>query len=373
MKRRFANGGCGEVELTRKRKRKVCGLWSLPDDVALTCLAKLSRVDLAALAMASKIHRPLVVSPELWNLRWRMGCVEPCLYVFLHIFPDPWPRWFIFHPAKRRLKRIFSKLYPAPESGSCFVANSWGFFVIGGLKNGKPTSEVTFFDCFQHRVYRFPPMMMARCGASASQIDDKIYVFGGVADSESDSSNYVEVFDLRTLTWELLSVSTPPKMPLKIQRSAVVKEKKEICAVDEKGQSFFFSPEKRMFVATGKTDSKARHRNHWCSMGSFLFCHDSRHRRILWCLPRDLDWKEVKGLQELRGYDICKLCTNRAGKVFIFWKVPQTLELWSAPISLRQRETPEGLELSGDIDWYRALLQHSCLGVNLLHAGFAYT
>ncbi|CAH2076099.1 unnamed protein product [Thlaspi arvense] len=236
--------------------------------------------------------------------------------------------------------------------------------------NGKPTSEVTFFDCFEHIVYRFPPMKMARCGASASHIDDKIYVFGGVADSDSDSdsSNWAEVFDIRAKTWELLLVSTP-KMPLKIQRSAVVKEKKE-------GQIFLFSPGKRMFVATGKTDSEAQHRNHWCSFGPYLLCRDSRLGKILWCFPHELDWKEVKGLQELCGYDICKLCSScghHGGHLFILWKVPQTFELWSAPISLWTHETPEGLELSGRIEWYRPLIQHSTDGVNLVHADFANT
>lgn len=61
-------------------------------------------------------------------------------------------------------------------------------------------------------------MNVARSGASASLIEDwkkKIYVFGGCWDDvTADSSNWVEVYDIETETWGLLSVSTTPKMYL---------------------------------------------------------------------------------------------------------------------------------------------------------------
>ncbi|KAG7552804.1 Kelch repeat type 1 [Arabidopsis thaliana x Arabidopsis arenosa] len=354
-----------ELELTRK----VCGLLWLPDAVAMSCLAQLSRLDLAAVAIASKEHRNLVASHALGHLRWRMGCTEPSLYVYLHMFPDPSPQWFILHPVQRRLKRVFSRLYPAPEAGSCIVARQWGIYVIGGLVNGKPTSEVTFFDCVKHTVNRFPPMKMARSGASASMANGKIHVFGGCWDV-ADSSNWAEVFDIETKTWDFLFVFTP-KMPLNIQWS-VVTDKKEVYVVDEDGDNLSLSPGKCVFVATGKTDSEPQYRTDWCCFGSsFFFCGDTRGR-ILWCLPDELDWKQVKGLEELSGYDICKLCCNSAWRIFIFWKAPLTLELWCAEISLLKHTRPEECELWGKIEWSAAVLSHSCVGLNLLYAGFTY-
>ncbi|XP_020877948.1 F-box/kelch-repeat protein SKIP6 isoform X2 [Arabidopsis lyrata subsp. lyrata] len=353
MKGRFEIRGCSELELTRK----VCGLLWLPDAVAMSCLAQLSRLDLAAVAIASKEHRNLVASHALGHLRWRMGCTEPSLYVYLHMFPDPSPQWFILHPVQRRLKRVFSRLYPAPEAGSCIVARHWGIYVIGGLVNGKPTSEVTFFDCVKHTVNRFPPMKMARSGASASMANGKIHVFGGCWDV-ADSSNWAEVFDIETKTWDFLFVFTP-KMPLNIQWS-VVTDKKEVYVVDEDGDNLSLSPGKCVFVATGKTDSEPQYRTDWCCFGSsFFFCGDTRGR-ILWCLPDDLDWKQVKGLEELSGYDICKLCCNSAWRIFIFWKAPLTLELWCAEISLLKDARPEECELWGKIEWSGAVLSHSC-------------
>ncbi|XP_056850851.1 F-box/kelch-repeat protein At5g49000 isoform X1 [Raphanus sativus] len=360
--------GCSQLGLRKgkgKERKKVCGLTLLPDELVWNCLAKVSSLDLAALRMTSKAHRSLATTPYLWDLRLEMGRVEPCYYMCLHIFPEPIPRWFILHPVQRRLKPIdshvyqslelgstpiYSHAYQSPESGSSFVVAAWGIFVIGGLVNGKPTSEVAFFDCFEHKWYKLPPMMIPRTSASASMIDDKIYVFGGCL---GDDSNWAEVYDIDTLTWDFLCV---PSRPKNIKQSVVI-DKKVVYAVDEDRQSFSFSPSKLFVSCGGKTDSKPGDRDHWCLIGGFLFSTGPRGT-ILWCLPDDLDWKEVKGLEELQQqqqrlveYGITKLTTNNASYIVIFWNAqPQgaaSLELWSAEISLRKN----GQEIRGKIEW----------------------
>ncbi|CAH2067118.1 unnamed protein product, partial [Thlaspi arvense] len=373
MKGRRAIRGCSELGLTAirgcshkktsKNKSEVCGLWSLPDAVALSCLAHVSRLDLAAFDLASKAHRSLVQSLDLWNLRWKMGCVEPSLYVCLHIIPEPTPRWFILHPVQRRLKPIHSPSSyqaQAPESSSSFVAMHCGIVIVGGLVNGKPTPAVTYFDCFQHTWYPLPPMKMARASASASLIQGKkIYVFGGCGDDDADPSKWAEVYDPDTATWDFLPVSTPP---LSIQQSVVI-DRKEVYAVDEDGQSFSFSPSKCAFVASGKTDCKPGFRDDWCLIEGYLFCRGDRGT-ILWCLPDEFDWKEVKqgSPSGWSHCDITKLCRNYDGNLVIFWNVlPQgpndSFELWSAEISLETSEGSEGLQVWGNIDWSGAVFK----------------
>ncbi|XP_010445367.1 PREDICTED: F-box/kelch-repeat protein At5g49000-like [Camelina sativa] len=202
---------------------------------------------------------------------------------------------------------------------------SHGIFIIGGLVDVKPTSEVSYFNCFQHKWYLLPPMKMARASPSAGlMLTDsdgcKIYVFGGLGDDVADSSNWAEVFDISTQNWDFFFVFTP-KMLLNIQQSVlmIIKEEEEVYAVDEDGQNFSFSP-KTIGVSLG----------HSCSAVPPA-------GRILWCLPDDLHWKEVKGLQQLRqwGFDITKLCTSPAGKIVIFSKPhPHSLELCSTEISI---------------------------------------
>ncbi|WZY76822.1 hypothetical protein YC2023_023206 [Brassica napus] len=328
-----------ERKRKNKNKTKVCGLTSLPDEVVLNCLTYVSRFDLAAFGMTSKAHRSPATSPWLWDWRCQMDYIEPSYYVCLHIFAEPIPRWVILHPVQRRLKPIDSYAYQSPESGSSFVVVAWGIYIIGGLVNGKPTSEVALFDCFEHKWYKIPPMKVPRASASASRIDNKIYVFGGCGD-EVDSSNWAEVYDIDTLTWDFLCVPTTTR-PKNIKQSVVI-GKKEVYAVDEDAQSFSFSPSK-LFVSCGKTDSKPGDRHDWCLIGRFLFSRGPRGT-ILWCLPDELDWKEVKGLEELQQqqlveYGISKL-SKKASYIVIFWNAqPQgadSLELWSAEISLRR-------------------------------------
>ncbi|XP_009146319.1 F-box/kelch-repeat protein SKIP6-like [Brassica rapa] len=352
----------------------MCGIWSLPQEVAMKCLAQVSRVDLAALAMASKEHRSLIVSLDFRLLRFQMRCLESNIYLWLHILPEPTPRWFILNPVHRRLKPIHLKSDKAPpESSSAFVLRCFGVFVVGGLVNGKPTSDVSFFDCFDNTWQSLPPMKMPRASASANIIDQKMYVLGGCGD-DADSSNWAEVFDLDTETWEFLSVTSPRKMPLSIRQSMLMLQKNEVYAVDEDGQSFSFSPSDNS-ISNGVADSKPGYRSDWCWIGGFLFCGSSRGK-ILWCSPYELNWKEVKGLDELSEYDISKLCrkSDKNKNIVVFWNSSslgsEPLEIWSAEISLELRHPHE---LWGKIEWSGSVftldpLSHSYGGIKLLYA-----
>ncbi|KAG2260499.1 hypothetical protein Bca52824_079793 [Brassica carinata] len=366
-------GGCGCSELalkTRKNETKVCGLWSLPDDVFVDCLAQLSRLDLVAIAMVSRRHQYVAASRKLWLMRYWRDSVDPYVYVFMHMYPDPSPRWFVLHPVQRRLKRVNLNLYPV--TGSCFVTTDWGIYTIGGLINGKPTSEVRFFDCITHSVYRVKPMKMARSGASASLIEDgenkkkKIYVFGGCWDV-ADSSNWVEVYDFETGTWELLSVSTP-KMPLKIKESMAMDDDKHVYAVDEDGEIFVFSTSESTFCAEGERETNPDDRNDWRLFDQTFFCRGIGGR-ILWRLPREFGWKEVKGLEELQQQHIIKLCFS-VQRMAIFWEAQgpdQILELWYAEITLKMTRR------LGNIEWSGAVLSDSSYtGLNLLFADSLY-
>ncbi|XP_006402964.2 F-box/kelch-repeat protein At4g39560 [Eutrema salsugineum] len=348
---------------TNKTNKSSPSWSSLPDALALSCVARLTRQDYLALSLVSKSHRALVASPELVRARTLIGCTEPTFCVCLRIFPDLTPSWFFLN-RNRRLRRIPSNPYQAPESSS-FVVVDWGIYVIGGISNGnRPTSDVWFLDCFSRTWRQAPSMKMARASASASFVDGKIYVFGGC----DDHSNWAEVFDPKTQTWNLLSV---PKMPHGIHQSVVIEGKKVYAVDEEEYQSFSFSPsECKFWTRNRKRDYKRGYRNDWCAIGKVLFCRGSR-RRILWCEPdNDFDWKEVKGLEEdlknsLSGsrlyyhgaldalyskpidinYEISSLSSNSAGNIVIFWSVqlenPKHLELWSAEISVERREGGE--------------------------------
>ncbi|EOA22599.1 hypothetical protein CARUB_v10003265mg [Capsella rubella] len=221
-------------------------------------------------------------------------------------------------------------------------------------------------------------MKMARSGASIDE--KKIYVFGGCWDV-ADSSNWVEVYDLQTDTWEFLSVFTP-KMPLKIQQSVVTDNNKHVHAVDEDGQIFNFSATECAFESDGRRESNPENRSNWLfAVGDTIFCRGTGGK-ILWRFPSQLDWKEVHGLEELQqqhsGFDIIKMLIHSNERMAILWESrtqgpEHVLELWYAEISMVRGCIDGVLEVVGTIEWSGPIFSDSSVtGLNLLFAETFY-
>ncbi|XP_010445231.1 PREDICTED: putative F-box/kelch-repeat protein At3g24610 [Camelina sativa] len=226
-------------------------------------------------------------------------------------------------------------------------------------------------------------MNMARASASVSVVDGKIYVFGG-SEHHSKHDTWAEVFDRKTQTWspllflsQIWDIETPQNKNI---HQSVVIEGKKIFAVDEEDQSFYILPSECLLSITNKRDSKLGYKNDWCIIGKLLYCRGTRGR-ILWCEPDELNWKEMKGLEELqdshygsrRSFKINKLCSNSAGNIVIFWN-SESLDLWSAEISMERRE---GGEIWGKIEWSDVVFEvdpssHSSYGVKVLYSAFVY-
>lgn len=177
----------------KKRKEESSLLWPLPDDVALSCLARVPRSDHAALSLLSKSYRSLVASPELYKIRSLMGRTETDVYVCLRI---PQPRRYIL----RSSNLIPIPSFPSqPREGSSVVALDSGIYVIGGLIKGNPTCDVLLLDCGTHTWRHAPSMGVARACAAAAVIDGKIYVVGGCQVNKY-SLSWGEVFEPKTQT-----------------------------------------------------------------------------------------------------------------------------------------------------------------------------
>ncbi|KAL1220137.1 F-box/kelch-repeat protein [Cardamine amara subsp. amara] len=101
-----------------------CGLSSLPDEVVLSCVVRVSRWDQPSLFLASKSYRSLMVSPDLYDLRSLMGCTKNFNYLCLRIPPDPNPRWFVFSPKRSQS----SAASPSPIT----LLSASGRFLGGG-------------------------------------------------------------------------------------------------------------------------------------------------------------------------------------------------------------------------------------------------
>ncbi|XP_023635458.1 putative F-box/kelch-repeat protein At3g24610 [Capsella rubella] len=198
-------------------------------------------------------------------------------------------------------------------------------------------------------------MNMPRASALASSVDGKIYVFGG-------SKNYdtsAEVFDPKTQTW------TPH-----FHHVVMVIERKQDSPLYEEYGSFYF-------LASDEIGSKTD----WCIIEKQVYYRSTRGK-ILWCELDELrDWKEVKGLEELRhsfsssrhSFHIVKLCNNSAGNIVIFW-ISESLDLWSAEIYVERRE---GGETWGKIKWSNVVFKvdpfsNPSYGVKILYCASVF-
>ncbi|KAG7549304.1 F-box domain [Arabidopsis thaliana x Arabidopsis arenosa] len=154
---------------------------SLPEDVALNCLARVPRFYGPTLSLVSRDLRSLIASPELEATRSRIGRREDYLCVCLNLDKYiPEPRWFTLSPIpnQQKLKPMPSFPYQHLES-STVVSTGSEIYIIGGYFEGKRSTRVLVLDCRSHQLRRLPNMRLARESAAADVIDGRIYVIGG--------------------------------------------------------------------------------------------------------------------------------------------------------------------------------------------------
>ncbi|ESQ44636.1 hypothetical protein EUTSA_v10003343mg [Eutrema salsugineum] len=330
----------GAVEQWRRKKRRrvvspspspspTSGLMSLPDDMVLNCLARVSRSDHRALSQVSKSSRSLVVSPDLYETRSRMGFTEDCIYICLLA---PYSRnpvgWFTIRWRGRgeenRLTRIPMPPFPTPNRAT-FVPLGSRIYVIGGSISAESTSRVSFLDCRTHTWSQVPSMRVARAAASAGVLDGKIYVMGGCWDG--DPSNWAEVFDPKMQTWS--NVIIPDAVNWAYAPKVVGRD----------SYLYNFGSE------GGMCNDLINTRDASCAIDKLLYCRDPKGR-IMWCDPWSgvrkgrMEWYKVNGLEDLEGFLKDDFESQDMGKQILSDGV--NADLWDS--YLLKRGYPYGLE-----------------------------
>ena len=164
---------------------------SLPDDLVVSCLARVSRLQYPTLSFVSKSFRSLLASPHLYETRSSLGRTESCLYVCIRFPDETIPRWFtLCQKPKKKNKRtkkasryVLAKL-PTPPSRSAhwsgLVAVGSDIYNIGGPidEADEPSSSVSILDCRSNTWREGPSMLVERDYPHANVIDGKIYVAG---------------------------------------------------------------------------------------------------------------------------------------------------------------------------------------------------
>ncbi|CAN8307933.1 unnamed protein product [Cochlearia groenlandica] len=297
-------------------------LTSLPRDLLLNCLARVSRLHYPTLSLVSKHFRSIVASTELYETRSLLRRTESCLYLCLRIPLDPNTYWFTLCQRPNRsltkestgnfLIPISSPPSP-PLDSSSLVSFGSDIYRIGGKWPSSSSSRVSVLDCRFNTWRKAPRMRVKRRNTTtASLVDGKIYVAGGCKDI--NSWNWVEVFDPKTQTWE--NVTNPR--------------------------------------------SETRHESELISVGIGGKLSDC------WYDCNARTWKKLNGVEGLFDFHHCKM-VDLGGSMAVLWDgyvsnnngYREEKVIWCAEIVLEMRD---GDEMWGKIKWFDAVLtiHHPC-------------
>ncbi|XP_010516012.1 PREDICTED: F-box/kelch-repeat protein At5g49000-like [Camelina sativa] len=342
---------------------------SLPDDLLLSCFARVSRLYYPTLSLVSKRFRSLITSPELYKIRSLLGHSEICLYVCFEYYDGihgPNTRWFTLcrkpdqtlNKNEKSSGYVFATLqtpnYP-PVRSSNLVAVGSNIYNIGGSIYNVPLSKVSILDCRSHTWREGPSMQVERYWSVVNVLDEKIYVAGGCQDY--NSSNWMEVFDPKTQTWEHVLSPLTERCGSLVWRSAVLDEEIYMYGtwgVAYKPKEDRWKPLAEVCLELGWLE------NPDCVIDDILFCYSDSHG-IRWYDSRIRYWLRLQGLDELllpmyanSGY--VKLA-NYGGKMAFLWDkyVPSSedKEIWCAVINLERHNFEE---MWGEVEWLDVVL-----------------
>ncbi|XP_010482183.1 PREDICTED: F-box/kelch-repeat protein At5g48990-like [Camelina sativa] len=183
---------------------------SLPHDLIVSILARVSRSYYPNLSLVSKSFRSILASPELYKTRTLLGCTETFLYVCLRFPHEPNPRWFTLYPKKPNQTLINKKkkkedpslhllaptriLNSPPLEWSSPIAVGSYLYAINADIHDSPS--VWYLDCRFH-IWRDSPRM--RIAHTRTAYDGNVYLPGMY--EKQDSLDCVEVYNTETQAW----------------------------------------------------------------------------------------------------------------------------------------------------------------------------
>ncbi|KAL1207398.1 F-box/kelch-repeat protein [Cardamine amara subsp. amara] len=338
---------------------------SLPNDLVVSCLARVSRLHYPTLSLVSKTFQSLIASPDLYKTRSLLNRTESCLYVCLEFLSDPNPRWFtLFQKPNQTLTKEKSSGYalipisipnsPHVQYDRGLVAVGSNIYAIGGTIENADSSSVSILDCRTHMWHEAPSMWMKRNQPAANVLDGKIYVAGGFKDF--DDSNWMEVFDLKTQTWELAK-----RCKSRVFKSTVLEG--EIYTFGGKVVAYKPKEDRWEAVPVGKY---LRLDVGWglicnCVIDNVLYCYNHSVAGIQHYNSGIRCWIDLKGLEGLPKFaGSCNVkLVDYGGKMAIFWNtcLPsssyKSKSIWCAVISLEKSKTKE---IWGKIEWLDVVL-----------------
>ncbi|KAG7552688.1 F-box-like domain superfamily [Arabidopsis thaliana x Arabidopsis arenosa] len=338
-------------------------MMSLPDDLIMDIIARVSRFNYAALSLVCKKFRFLIsLTDELYKRRSLLGSTEYCVYVRVLETQNNVVRMYILNQKNKRNMPCLAPILSLPHmplSASYDVVGS-NIFVMGGFYdhiNGPPSSTALCIDCRTHVARHVANMPITFSGIVRSKvIDEKINVFGRSVDEPSMTweSEIVMVFDTRTETWEHGTKPDSEVDPRWFKSFSTVTDEHHINAQENKWET-----------------DEILHYNLYCDecvMDDVLYRHE-RDTNILKTYDlKQRIWGVVKGLEKFPLISSNSNMVSCGKKLILFLQKDDFApirEIWCVEITVERRE---GGEIWGKIECCDLLLDgcfylFNCLAV----------
>ncbi|KAL0693426.1 hypothetical protein Bca4012_060606 [Brassica carinata] len=221
---------------------------SLPEDVVLNCLARISRSH--SLPVRTHTFHSLIISDELSMERFRLKTTEALFYVCLQ-FPDHRsPSWFSLwiKPDQILTNDMEEEDYNKCTGNTLLVRIPSAYIptidigLVGSIFIQQKISPTFSPLCLCNKgdsfFFRVPSMKLARNNnAVAGFLDGKIYVMGGC--SANESTSLAEVFDTTTQVWESLPDPGPELRSSSIKTLIGTRGKVYVESSSEENISFY--------------------------------------------------------------------------------------------------------------------------------------
>ncbi|XP_010442564.1 PREDICTED: F-box/kelch-repeat protein At4g23580-like [Camelina sativa] len=330
----------------------------LPDDLILNCLARVSRLHYPTLSLVSKKFRSFVTSTELYQTRALLNRTENCLYVCLQSCDDSNTlRWFTLCRRPNSSKKILVPIFVDSISPSTFRSDvamiGSDMYVIGGLIHQNVSSNVKVIDCRSHTLREAPSMQVTRVFPSACVVDEKMYVIGGR--ENLDSTNWIEVFDTKTQTWEFLRIPSE-KLCKSFKYDSVGYE--GTIYVGSKGKLGTCKLNKgRWRTVDLAMDTGWTLASSYCVIENVFYRYNNM--MIDWYDHKEKLWTTLKGLENLPTYPRMRngKLVDYGGEMVVLWeeygydidKNHKDETIWCAEIAIERRQNGE---IWGTISWF---------------------
>ncbi|KAL0891480.1 hypothetical protein Bca101_015463 [Brassica carinata] len=325
----------------------VNNLLMLFDDLVLNCLAHVSRLYYPTLSLVCKRFRSLLASLDLFQIRTLLGLTESFIYVCLRLHTDSNQlRWFILCQRPNSSRKVLVPIsIPsstcASLSGVAVVGPN--IYVIGGGSKNNAWSSVMVMDSRFHTWREAPSMRVARVFPSACVVDEKIYVAGGC--DNLDSSNWMEVFDTKTQTWEFLQIPSE-EICLGSEYQSAEYEGTVYMRSRKKRATYKLHKGRWRAADIGMNRGWAFSPSSYCVIENVFYRYSDR--KINWYDVQKKVWIILKGLEGFSRLPFLKdnvKLADHSGKLAILWEeymfADKNIMIWYAEIILEKRQNQE--------------------------------